>query len=262
MDMLNFFITHPEIKHGKIRILFTPDEEIGRGVDKVDLKKLGAQYAYTIDGETIGYIEDETFSADSVAIVIQGFNIHPGFATGRMENAIKITAEIIERLPKNTLSPETTEKREGFVHPISIQGTVDSVTLKFIIRDFITEGLKDKEDFLKKITEEVVSKFKRSSFEFKVEEQYRNMKTVLDKNPEIIEYALEAVRRTGLEPIRDSIRGGTDGSRLSLMGLPCPNIFAGGHAFHSNLEWVSKQDMEKAVETLIHLVMVWEEKSK
>lgn len=261
MDAANYLMTHPEVKHGKIRILFTPDEEVGRGVDKVDMKKLGAEIGYTIDGSDLGSVEYETFSADSVVIKIQGFNIHPGFAKDKLENAVKIGSDIISRLPKNSVSPETTELKEGFIHPVSLNGTVDSATVKFIIRDFETEGLIEKENFLKNIAEDVLKNYKRSSYEFKVEESYRNMKTVLDKNPEITEYAIEAVRRSGLEPKLDSIRGGTDGSRLSFIGLPCPNIFAGEHAFHSMLEWVSVQDMQKAVETIINLCIIWEEKS-
>ena len=261
MDAVNYFVSNPDVKHGKIRILFTPDEEVGHGVDKVDIKKLGADIGYTVDGADLGSIQNETFSADSVFIKITGFNIHPGFAKDKLENAVKIGSEIISRLPKNSVSPETTELKEGFIHPVSLNGTVDSATVKFIIRDFETEGLIEKENFLKNIAEDVLKNYKRSSYEFKVEESYRNMKTVLDKNPEITEYAIEAVRRSGLEPKLDSIRGGTDGSRLSFIGLPCPNIFAGEHAFHSMLEWVSVQDMQKAVETIINLCIIWEEKS-
>ncbi len=261
MDAANFFITHPEVKHGKIRILFTPDEEVGRGVEKVDMKKLGADIGYTIDGADLGSIQDETFSADSVVIEISGFNIHPGFAKGKMENAIKIASEILEKLPKNSMSPETTEGKEGFLHPVSIQGSVDSVKLKFIVRDFNNAKLVEMEDFLKKSAEEVVSRYRNSKAEVWVEHSYRNLKEILDDNPMIIEYAMEAVRRTGVTPKLDSIRGGTDGSRLSFMGLPCPNIFAGEHAFHSVLEWVSIQDMQKAVETIINLCVIWEEKS-
>jgi tripeptide aminopeptidase len=261
MDAANYFITHPEVKHGKIRILFTPDEEVGRGVEKVDMKKLGANVGYTIDGADLGSIQDETFSADSLVMEISGFNIHPGFAKGKMENAIKIAAEILEKLPKNSMSPETTEGKEGFVHPVSIQGSVDSVKLKFIIRDFNNEKLVEMEDFLKTTAEEVVSHYRNSRAEVLVEFSYRNLKEILDDNPKIIEYALEAVRRTGVTPKLDSIRGGTDGSRLSFMGLPCPNIFAGEHAFHSPLEWVSVQDMQKAVETIVNLCIIWEEKS-
>ena len=261
MDAVNYFVSNPDVKHGKIRILFTPDEEVGHGVDKVDIKKLGADIGYTVDGADLGSIQNETFSADSVFIKITGFNNHPGFAKDKLENAVKIGSDIISRLPKNSVSPETTELKEGFIHPVSLNGTVDSATVKFIIRDFETEGLIEKENFLKNIAEDVLKNYKRSSYEFKVEESYRNMKTVLDKNPEITEYAIEAVRRSGLEPKLDSIRGGTDGSRLSFIGLPCPNIFAGEHAFHSMLEWVSVQDMQKAVETIINLCIIWEEKS-
>ena len=261
MEAANYLMTHPEIKHGKIRILFTPDEEVGRGVDKLDMKKLGAEIGYTMDGADLGSIEDETFSADALTIKVQGFNIHPGFAKDQMENAIKISSEIISKLPKDSHSPETTEGKEGFVHPVSLKAEVDSATIKFIIRDFDVEGLKKSEEMIKNITESVVSKYDKSKFEIKIEESYRNMKVVLDKNPDIINYAIEAIKRAGLEPKLDSIRGGTDGSRLSFMGLPCPNIFAGEHAFHSTLEWVSVQDMQKAAETIIHLCMIWEEKS-
>lgn len=261
MDAANYIMTHPEVKHGKIKILFTPDEEVGHGVDKVDLKKLGADFGYTIDGSDRGGIQNETFSADSVQIRIKGFGIHPGFAKDKLENAIKIASEIISKLPKDTMSPETTEKKEGFVHPVKLTAEVDAALMKFIVRDFDNDELKNKVEFLRKITEEVVSKYPRASYEFNVEESYRNYKSVLDKNPEITEYAMEAIRRAGMEPALESIRGGTDGSRLSFMGLPCPNIFTGGHAFHSNLEWISVQDMYKAVETIIHLCMIWEEKS-
>ncbi|MDZ4713747.1 MAG: peptidase T [bacterium] len=261
MDAMNYLMTHPEVKHGKIRILFTPDEEVGKGVDKVDMKKLGADVGYTIDGADLGSIEDETFSADAVTIKIKGFNIHPGFAKDQMENAIKICSEIIAKLPKDSLSPETTQDKEGFVHPVSVKAEVDSAVMKFIIRDFTVEGLIEKEELLKSICEETIADYSRSKFEFKVQESYRNMKSVLDENPKIVEYAMEAVKRSGITPKLSSIRGGTDGSRLSFMGLPCPNIFAGEHAFHSTLEWVSVQDMHKAVETIINLCIIWEEKS-
>lgn len=261
MDAVNFLISHPEIKHGTIKILFTPDEEIGRGVDNVDLKKLGADFGYTIDGEAYGHIEDETFSADAVTIVIHGFNTHPGFAKNIMENAVKIASEIIASLPKENHSPETTSGREGFFHPIVMTGGVESMTLKFIIRDFTVAGLKEKEEMLRAITENILARYKRSSFTFEVTEQYRNMKEILDKHPQIVEYAKEAVKRAGLNPRVNIIRGGTDGSRLSFMGLPCPNIFAAEHAFHSKLEWTSIQEMQKAVDTIVNLAIVWEEKS-
>ncbi len=261
MDAANFLMTHPEIKHGEIRILFTPDEEIGRGVDKVNIKKLGADFGYTVDGEMAGSLEDETFSADGVTITITGVSAHPGFAKGKIEHSIKIASEIIAALPKDTLSPETTEGREGFIHPTLIDGLLEETKIKFIIRDFTDEKLKEHEAVLEKIMKKVLKKYPNSKAEFKVVEQYRNMKKVLDKHPEVADNAEEAIKRAGLKPVRSSIRGGTDGSRLSFMGLPCPNIFAGEHAFHSKQEWVSVQDMEKAVHTLVHLAMVWEERA-
>jgi tripeptide aminopeptidase len=261
MDAVHFFIRNPQIKHGTIKILFTPDEEIGRGVDKVDLKKLGADFAYTIDGESAGQIEDETFSADAATVNIEGVSTHPGFAKGKMEHAIKIAAAIVSRLPKNTCSPETTEGREGFLHPIAVSGTLETATLGFIVRDFTEQGLREKEALLETIVQGVMKDFPRSTYRMDIKQQYRNMKQVIDRHPEIVEYAVEAVRRAGLNPVRTSIRGGTDGSRLSFMGLPCPNIFAGEHAFHSRLEWVSRQDMEKAVQTIVHLAMIWEERA-
>src|SRR5918993_2688476 len=255
-----FLINTPDIKHGTIRILFTTDEEIGRGVDKVDLKKLGADFGYTMDGGAAGSIEDETFSADAVEIAIKGVAIHPGLAYGRMENAIRIAGDIIARLPRD-MAPETTKGRDGFIHPTGASGVMEKAHLSFIIRDFTEEGLKAKEALLEDITRHVMKNYPGSSYTFTVKEQYRNMKEVLDRHPEIIEHAVEAVKRAGLEPRRDSIRGGTDGSRLSFMGLPCANIFAGGHAFHSPLEFVSSQDMEKAVKTIIELAKVWEERA-
>jgi tripeptide aminopeptidase len=261
MDAAYFLINNPHIKHGAIKILFTPDEEIGRGVDKADLKKLGADFAYTIDGETAGNIEDETFSADGAMITIEGVSTHPGFAKGKMEHAVKIAAAIVDRLPKDTCSPETTEGKQGFLHPISITGALEQATLGFIVRDFTEAGLKEKEALLEAIVKDVMKGYPRSTYRMEVKPQYRNMKRVIDRHPEIVDYAIEAIRRAGLTPVRTSIRGGTDGSRLSFMGLPCPNLFAGEHAFHSRLEWVSRQDMEKAVETIVHLATIWEERA-
>jgi tripeptide aminopeptidase len=261
MDAAHFLIQNPQVKHGTIKILFTPDEEIGRGVDKVNLKKLGADFAYTIDGETAGHIEDETFSADGATIAIEGVSTHPGFAKGKMEHAMKIAAAIIDRLPKNTCSPETTEGKEGFLHPIGIAGALEQTTIGFIVRDFNDEGLKEKAALLETIVKDVMKDYPRSTWRMDVKEQYRNMKRVIDAHPQIVDYAIEAIRRAALEPVRGSIRGGTDGSRLSFMGLPCPNIFAGEHAFHSRLEWVSRQDMEKAVQTIAHLATIWEERA-
>lgn len=261
MAAAEYLMNHSEIKHGTIKILFTPDEEVGRGTEKVDLQKLGADYAYTMDGETVGTLEDETFSADGVSLLINGVSTHPGFAKGKLENAMKIAADILAALPKDSLSPETTEDYEGFIHPTQISGIQEQVKLDFIIRDFTVAGLHEKEAYLKSIIDKVLVHYPNSSVDFKVIEQYRNMKEVLVNHPKVVEYALEAIRVSGMKPEQRSIRGGTDGSRLSFMGLPCPNIFAGEHAFHSKLEWVSVQDMEKATEVIINLAKIWEQKS-
>ena len=260
MDAANYLIKHPEVKHGKIRILFTPDEEIGRGADKVNIKKLGAQFGYTMDGETLGHLENETFSADGVSIRIKGFPTHPGFAKDKMQHAIRISAQIIERLPKDK-APETTEKMQPFIHPTSISGGLEEVELKFIIRAFDTATLLTLEEELRQITVDVLTHYEKCSYEFNVTQQYRNMKEVLDQHPQVVAHAMEAISRTGITPVLSSIRGGTDGSRLSFMGLPCPNIYAGEHAFHSKQEWVSVQDMQKAVETIVQLAAIWEENS-
>jgi tripeptide aminopeptidase len=261
MEATQFFMNHPELKHGEIKILFTPDEEIGRGVDHVDIKKLGADFAYTIDGENLGTIENETFSADGVKVIIHGISAHPGFAKNKMESAIKIATSIVSQLPKDKLSPESTSNLAGFIHPVSIIGGVEQTSIEFIIRDFNTELLKEHEHFLEQIVKEVLKDYPNSSYEFIVEEQYRNMKLILDQHPNLIQLAIEAVERAGLTAKLQRIRGGTDGSRLSFMGLPCPNIFAGEHAFHSKQEWVSVQDMEKAVKTIVNLTLIWEERS-
>jgi tripeptide aminopeptidase len=260
MDACYQLMNHPEIKHGKIRILFTPDEEIGRGVDKVDVKKLGAYAGYTMDGESAGNMENETFSADGARLIINGISAHPGFAKGKMQSAIKIAGQIITALPYD-LSPEGTEDMQGFIHPVGITGHVETAEIEFIIRDFDEDKLKQHANVIRKIADEVLKNFPGCNYELKVLEQYRNMKKVLDQHPQIVEYGMEAMRRAGLNARLCSIRGGTDGSRLSFMGLPCPNIFAGEHAFHSKQEWVSVQDMQKAVETILHLCMIWEEKA-
>ena len=261
MTALEYFKENPEIKHGDIKILFTPDEEVGRGTENVDLQRLDADFGYTVDGETLGSIENETFSADGVEIRINGVSAHPGFAKGKMQNALKIGAEIIAALPKGILSPETTEGMEGFIHPTDIQGNVEFCKASFIVRDFDESGLLEKENILKELVEGVLEEYDNSSFEFIVKEQYRNMKVVLDNFPQVTENAIEAIKRAGIEPKLQSIRGGTDGSRLSFMGLPCPNIFAGEHAFHSKLEWVSVQDMLKAAEVIVNLAIIYEEKA-
>ncbi len=259
MDLCYQLTQHPEIKHGTIKILFTPDEEIGRGANHVDLKKLGAEYGYTVDGEQRGSLEDETFSADGATITINGVVIHPGYAKGRMENAIKIAADILAALPKDGLSPETTSGKQGFIHPVTMEGNSEKATIQFIVRDFIDAQLVDHENVLKETMDKVLTNYPNSTATLEIKEQYRNMKKVLDQHPSVVNNALEAIRRAGMQPKQRSIRGGTDGSRLSFMGLPCPNIFTGGHAFHSPQEWVTVQDMQKVVETLIELVQVWEE---
>jgi tripeptide aminopeptidase len=260
MDACYQLLNHPEIKHGTIKILFTPDEEIGRGVDKADISKIDAYAAYTIDGESAGNLENETFSADGAKLIINGVSSHPGFAKGKMESAIKIAGKILAALP-DSLSPEATDGKEGFVHPVGMGGHVEQATIEFIIRDFEDASLTAHADVIRSVAEEVLKQYPNSSYELQTKPQYRNMKSMLDQHPEIVEYGLEAIKRAGMNAKLCSIRGGTDGSRLSFMGLPCPNIFAGEHAFHSKQEWVSVQDMEKAVETILQLCAVWEEKS-
>lgn len=262
MDAAHILIHNKQLKHGKIRILFTPDEEIGRGVEKVDMKKLGAKYGYTIDGETAGSIEDETFSADGAVVTVFGVSAHPGFAKGKMENALKIASRIVAKFP-DKLSPEHTEAKQGFIHPVHLEGNIEKATIKLILRDFTDSGLKRHAKTLQKIVDGVLAAFPNSRAEVNITEQYRNMGKVLRRHPQVVDYAIEALKRSGFQqPLKRSIRGGTDGSRLSFMGLPCPNLFAGEHAFHSKMEWVSVQDMEKAAETMVHLAMVWEERSE
>jgi tripeptide aminopeptidase len=256
-----YLLAHPEIPHGPIRIGFTPDEEVGRGTEHFDVEKFGAKYAYTVDGETLGEIEMETFSADSMTVVFQGFNTHPGYAKDKLVNAIKVAADFLERLPKDTLSPETTDGYDGYVHPYVVQGGTDKMSVKFLIRDFKTPGLKEKEALVENLAHETVADYPKSSVEIEIEESYRNMKEVLDGHPEVIENAREAIRRASLEVRMHPIRGGTDGSRLCFMGLPTPNLFAGEHNFHSRLEWISTHDMHKAVEVIVNLCQVWAEES-
>ncbi|RZK16626.1 MAG: peptidase T [Pedobacter sp.] len=260
MEAASFFMKNPTVKHGTIKILFTPDEEIGRGVDKANLEKLGADFGYTIDGETLGSIEDETFSADGATLLINGVSTHPGFAKGKMESAIKIMADIISALPKDSLTPEVTHHKEGFIHPVSFSGQVEQAEAHFIIRDFTDEKLAGHGQFLEETVKKIMGDYPNSTYSLEIKAQYRNMKQVLDQHPKIVEYGIEAIERAGVVAKQQSIRGGTDGSRLSYMGLPCPNIFAGEHAFHSKQEWVSVQDMEKAVQTIINIAIIWEEK--
>jgi tripeptide aminopeptidase len=261
MAAADYLVHHPETGHGPIRILFTPDEEIGRGADRVDLARLGARYGYTVDGETLGSLEDETFSADSMQIRLQGVSAHPGFAKGHMQSALKAAADFIARLPKDRLCPESTEGAQGFVHPVSLQGTVEEASISLIIRDFSTEKLAEYETYMKRLLDEVLAAYPDVRAGVQVSAQYRNMKEILVQHPQVVQYAEEAIRRAGLAPLRRSIRGGTDGARLSFMGLPCPNLFAGEHAFHSRQEWVSVRDMEKSAETLVHLAAIWAERA-
>lgn len=261
MDMANFLITHPEVKHGTIKILFTPDEEVGRGTANLNMNKLAADFGYTLDGGELGALEDETFSADSAVITVYGVIAHPGYAKGHLVNALKIAGEILAVLPKNEFSPETTEQREGFVHPVRVEGLAEKATIEFIVRDFTREGLQQNAERLQKIAEEVLQKYPKARMELKVTEQYRNMKEVLDLHPQVVAFAEEALRRSNLTARKQSIRGGTDGSRLSFMGLPCPNLFTGMQGIHSKKEWIGVRDMQKAVEVLVNLVQVWEEKS-
>ncbi len=261
MDMAHYLMTHPEIKHGTIRILFTPDEEVGRGVDKVDLSKLGATVAYTLDGGERGSLEDENFSADGMTITFHGISAHPGTAKGKMVNAIKVASFFIESLPKDELSPESTEDRYGFVHPLHFEGGVEKVTLQFILRDFFTHKLQAYESYMKDKIDDALAAFPGAKADYEVKEQYRNMKEVLDQHPSIVEVAKDAIERSGCEVRTAGIRGGTDGARLSFMGLPCPNIFTGEMALHGKHEYVSVQDMQKSVETIVYLAVIWEERT-
>ncbi len=256
-NAIHFLVQHPEIKHGKIRIAITPDEEVGTGTRYFDIKKFGCDYAYTIDGESLGEVENETFCADSLSLIVTGVNLHPGYAKNKLVNSVKVAAEIIENLPKDSFSPETTEKREGYVHPHHIHGGVEETIVKFLIRDFTVEGLKVKEQWIEKSGREVMKRHPRARLEVKVDESYRNMLYVLEKYPEAVEKAIQAIQASDLKPVRGAIRGGTDGSRLCYEGLPTPNIFTGGHNFHSKTEWIAIQDMKKAVEVIINLVLIW-----
>ena len=261
MEAALFFIQNPAVKHGDIKILFTPDEEVGQGTAKIDMQKLGASFGYTLDGGEAGSFEDETFSADGSTITINGVITHPGYAKNKLVNALKIASEILAALPTNEWSPETTEGKEGFVHPVAVNGISEKATIQFIVRDFVTAELDNHHASLKKIAEDVIAKHIGATMEYSVQEQYRNMKDILVQYPQVVAYAKEAIERAGLTVTNDSIRGGTDGSRLSYMGMPCPNIFTGMQNIHSKLEWVGTKDMAKAAETIVHLSMIWEERS-
>ncbi|HIP32034.1 MAG TPA: peptidase T [Crocinitomicaceae bacterium] len=257
MDLVSHLQANPEIPHPTIRVLFTPDEEIGRGVDHLDMEKLNADYGYTLDGGILGSLEDESFSADAVTITINGITAHPGYAKGKMVSAMKVASEFITALPKNEWCPEATQDREGFVHPVAINGGMEQAVVQFIIRDHITSKLKEYEDRLEGILNDVLSKYPTLDTSFEVTEQYRNMKEIIKDVPFVTDYAIQAMENAGVKPVPTIIRGGTDGSRLSFMGLPCPNIFTGELAIHSRHEYVSVQDMEKGTATLTELVQLW-----
>ena len=261
MDAMNYLVTHPEVKHGTIKVCFTPDEEVGRGTEKFNVKKFNAKYAYTIDGGRRGEVETETFSADAVVVRFHGKNVHPGYAKNKMVNSQKIAAKFLELLPKNELSPETTDDRDGYVHPVSVVGNEELTTVKFIIRDFVTENLAKFEELLKKLVDEAVAMYPGSHAEFEIIEQYRNMVEILNQHPQVEQVAVEALKKIDVEPLKTAIRGGTDGARLCFMGLPTPNLFAGGHNFHSQLEFVAVQDMEMATKMIVTIAQLWEEKA-
>jgi len=261
MGAVEYLVAHPEIAHGPVRVGFTPDEEVGNGTKYFDVERFGAHCAYTVDGESLGELQMETFSADAITVTFHGCNTHPGFAKGKMVNAIKVAAEFITRLPRDGLSPETTDGYHGFVHPYVVDAGVERTSVKLLVRDFVTSGLKDKEQLVEQVASDAVAAHPGSSVDFEIEENYRNMKEVLDDHPDVVEKAKEAMRRADLEPRVEPIRGGTDGSRLCFMGLPTPNIFAGEHNFHSRFEWISTYDMHKAVEVIIELCRVWEEEA-
>lgn len=260
LTALEYLIKHPEIKHGKIRILFTPDEETGEGTKHLDLKKIGAKFAYTVDGSSLGEVENETFNAASMTITAKGYNVHPGYAKDKMINAIRALTHFVSLLPPKK-SPESTEKREGYIHPLSIQGDVSEAKVKMILRDFEWEGIEEKKNYLEKLKDIVQEIYPKTKLEIQFEEQYRNMRYHLEKNPEVVNYAIEAVKRLKIKPILKYIRGGTDGSALTLKGILTPNLFAGGQNFHSKQEWISLEWMELATKTIIEIIKIWEEKS-
>lgn len=259
MEAATYLTAHPDIKHGEIRIVFTPDEEVGKGTLKIDMKKVNASFGYTMDGGEAGSLEDETFSADFASIIINGVIAHPGYAKGKLVNALKIAGEILDSLPKDEWAPEVTEKKEGFVHPVRVEGIAEKAIIEFIIRDFENDKLKQHGERLKELAEKIIKKYPAVTMEFTIKEQYRNMKGILDQYPEVVSYAAKAIERAGLKVKTQSIRGGTDGSRLSFMGLPSPNLFTGMQGIHSKLEWIGVKDMVKSAETIVHLSMIWEE---
>jgi tripeptide aminopeptidase len=257
MCALKYLVDHPDLPRPNIRVLFTPDEEVGRGTEHITVEEIKADYGYTVDGEKLGEIEDETFCADTVEIKVRGVNVHPGYAKNKLVNAIKIGVDIIDEFPKDRMSPETTEKREGYIHPHHFSGGSEEASIKILIRDFVEKGLKEKEDFIKNIVNSMAEKFPKAKIDFKVIESYRNMKLVLDNHPQVLEKAAKAVEMSGIKSFKNIIRGGTDGARLSYMGLPTPNLFTGGANFHSRQEWIALEDMQKASEVIVNLMKLW-----
>jgi tripeptide aminopeptidase len=261
MTAIQQLITNPKIPHGEIKVGFTPDEEVGAGTKFFDIKKFGAQFAYTLDGDTTGELNKETFSANSCLITVHGRDIHPGSAKNIMINSVRVISEIIARLPKHQ-APETTDGYEPYIHPYVLEGGVGKSTIKLLFRDFKTSGLDDLKKIVEKVVAEVQSLYPKAKIEIQINEQYRNMREELEKDTRVIDYLYEATKRSGLQPLWTPIRGGTDGSRLTADGLPTPNIFTGGSNYHSCTEWVNVWGMEKAVETVLNLVQIWVEKSK
>ncbi|MCU0702659.1 MAG: peptidase T [Fimbriiglobus sp.] len=257
MELVKTLVENPAIPHGPVRVCFTCDEEIGKGVTHVDLKELAADVAYTLDGSGVGEVEGETFSADKATVTIKGVNIHPAIAKGRMLNAVKLAGEFLAKLPQGTLSPETTEEMEGFVHPYIIEGGVGEVKIHVLLRDFNTPKLTEYAEMLRRIGREIEAAHPKANVKVDVAYQYRNMRDGMVKEPRAIPYAIEATKRAGLTPVQKSIRGGTDGSRLTEMGLPTPNLSTGEHNFHSPLEWVCVEEMEACVRVCVELVQVW-----
>ena len=262
MAAVAYLKEHPELEHAPIRVCFTVDEEVAGGADHLDLEAFGARYAYTLDGAEIGEIEAETFNATKVLVAIRGRSTHPGTAKGQLVNAVKLAADFVAALPRDALSPETTEEREGFVHPHKIIGGAEETYVEFIVRDHDAAKLEEHLGLIRTLAGEIGEREPRAAVQITEEEQYRNMGEVIDKHPEVIEAAEEAVRRIGVEPVHTIIRGGTDGARLSHRGLPTPNLFTGGSEYHSRREWASVQDMAAAAAMLVELAQVWAERSK
>lgn len=262
MDAAHYLLNHPEVKHGELRILFTPDEEVGNGTRKVDMQKLGADFGYTLDGDILGAFEDENFNADELTITIDGVSTHPGSAKGKLVSAIKVASAVIDGLPRHQLSPETTELKEGFIHPTNLQANGEKASISFILRSFKEADLEKYKNKLVGLLEQALTDYPGAKGKLEVQQQYRNMQQVISQHPDISNFAIQAIKEAGIKPQHKPIRGGTDGAMLSFKGLPCPNIFTGQHAFHSRQEWISVQDMQKSVEVVVRLCQIWERESK